>query len=66
VNGLLRQYFHKRTDLRVHGRNVLKAVEDRLNNIHARSLGWQTPAQSSMPFYDDQAELPLESWRLLQ
>jgi transposase, IS30 family len=45
TNGLLRQYFPKRTDLRVHGPDVLKAVEDRLNNRPRKTLGWQTPAQ---------------------
>src|SRR6185436_11750721 len=44
-NGLLRQYFPKGTDLRVHSPEVLKAAEDRLNNRPRKTLGWQTPTQ---------------------
>ena len=45
ANGLPWQYFPKRTDLSVHGPDILKAVEDRLNNRPRKTLGWQTPAQ---------------------
>ena len=44
TNGLLRQYFPKGTDLRVHGAEDLRAVEDRLNNRPRKILGWRTPA----------------------
>ena len=45
TNGLLRQYFPKRTDLSVHGAEDLEAVEQRLNNRPRKTLGWFTPAQ---------------------
>ncbi|MER6076429.1 IS30 family transposase [Streptomyces sp. NPDC001817] len=45
TNGLLRQYFPKRTDLSIHTAEDLRAVEDRLNNRPRKALGWQTPAQ---------------------
>jgi transposase, IS30 family len=45
TNGLLRQYFPKRTDLSVHGAEDLEAVEQRLNNRPRKTLGWLTPTQ---------------------
>jgi IS30 family transposase len=45
TNGLLRQYFPKRTDLSVHGAKDLEAVEQRLYNRPRKTLGWLTPAQ---------------------
>jgi transposase, IS30 family len=45
TNGLLRQYFPKRTDLRVHTQADLVAVEERLNHRPRKVLGWRTPAQ---------------------
>lgn len=45
TNGLLRQYFPKRTNLSVHGPEDLRAVEDRLNNRPRKILGWKTPAE---------------------
>jgi IS30 family transposase len=45
TNGLLRQYFPKRTDLSVHGAQDLEAVEQRLNNRPRKTLGWLTPTQ---------------------
>jgi transposase, IS30 family len=44
-NGLLRQYFPKRTNLRVHTLADLLAVEERLNQRPRKVLGWRTPAQ---------------------
>ena len=46
TNGLLRQYFPKRTDLRVHTQADLLAVEERLNHRPRKVLGWRTPAQT--------------------
>jgi IS30 family transposase len=45
TNGLLRQYFPKRTDLRSYSINDLTDAEQRLNNRPRKVLGWQTPAQ---------------------
>lgn len=45
TNGLLRQYFPKRSDLRVNTPADLAAIEDRLNNRPRKTLGWLTPAQ---------------------
>jgi IS30 family transposase len=45
TNGLLRQYFPKRTDLSIHTLADLLAVEERLNHRPRKVLGWQTPAQ---------------------
>jgi IS30 family transposase len=45
TNGLLRQYFPKGTDLRVHTAADLLAVEDRVNNRPRKIHGWRTPAQ---------------------
>jgi IS30 family transposase len=45
TNGLLRQYFPKRTDLSIHSAEDLRAVEERLNNRPRKTLGWRTPAQ---------------------
>ncbi len=45
VNGLLRQYFPKSTDLAIHNVDDLRAVEDRLNNRPRKRHGWRTPAE---------------------
>jgi IS30 family transposase len=45
TNGLLRQYFPKGTDLRIHGPDVLAAVAAEINNRPRKCLGWATPAQ---------------------
>ena len=45
TNGLLRQYFPKRTDLRAFSPDDLTAVEHRLNHRPRKTLGWRTPHQ---------------------
>jgi IS30 family transposase len=44
TNGLLRQYFPKRTSLAAYTADDLRAVEERLNSRPRKTLGWQTPA----------------------
>ena len=43
TNGLLRQYFPKGTDLRVHAPGQLTAVAAELNARPRKTLGWNTP-----------------------
>ncbi|UZJ26987.1 IS30 family transposase (plasmid) [Rhodococcus antarcticus] len=44
MNGLLRDYFPKGTDLAVHPAQRLRAVADELNNRPRKTLNWATPA----------------------
>ena len=44
TNGLLRQYFPKGSDLRVHSLHRLAAVAAELNDRPRKTLGWDTPA----------------------
>ncbi len=45
TNGLLRQYFPKGTDLRLHSAEHLAAVAAEINSRPRKSLGWDTPAE---------------------
>jgi transposase, IS30 family len=44
TNGLLRQYFPKRANLRSYTVENLRRVEGLLNNRPRKTLGWATPA----------------------
>jgi transposase, IS30 family len=44
TNGLLRQYFPKHTDLRVHDAARIAEVAAELNDRPRKTLGWDTPA----------------------
>jgi len=46
TNGLLRQYFPKRGDPRVHTQADLDAVAAELNNRPRQTLGWLSPSQA--------------------
>jgi len=45
TNGLLRQYFPKNTDLRLHSAAHLNAVARELNNRPRQTLGWMKPSE---------------------
>jgi IS30 family transposase len=46
TNGLLRQYFPKRSDLRPHSQAHLDAVAAELNDRPRQTLGWKSPSQA--------------------
>ena len=45
VNGLLRQYFPKHSDLSVHSAETLSTIAAKLNDRPRKRLNWVTPAQ---------------------
>jgi Transposase and inactivated derivatives, IS30 family len=49
TNGLLRQYFPKGTDLRLHDADQLAAVAAELNARPRKTLGWHSPAVRLLP-----------------
>ena len=46
TNGLLRDYFPKRTNLAVHPAQRLLQVHDELNNRPRKTPGWKSPAHA--------------------
>ena len=46
TNGLLRQYFPRRSDLKLHSQGDLDAVAAELNDRPRQTLGWRSPSQS--------------------
>lgn len=46
VNGLLRQYLPKRTNLAAYSQAELDQIADRINNRPRKVLGWRTPAEA--------------------
>jgi IS30 family transposase len=44
TNGLLRQYFPKGTDLRVHNAEQLAMAAAELNDRPRKTLGWDSPS----------------------
>lgn len=56
TNGLLRQYFPKSTDLRVHDRARLDAVAAELNERPRKTLGWDNPADQLAVYLTERAD----------
>jgi IS30 family transposase len=56
TNGLLRQYFPKGTDLRVHSREQLSQVAAELNERPRKTLGWASPATLLRTLIDQPGE----------
>jgi len=61
TNGLLRQYFPKRTDLARHSAEDLRAVAATLNSRPRKTLGWRTPAEALNEFLRSSAASTLSA-----
>lgn len=53
MNGLLRQYFPKGTDLSVYSEDYLDAVAEELNDRPRKTLGWRKPSEVFLDLIND-------------
>jgi IS30 family transposase len=58
INGLLREYLPKGTDLSVHDADALQAIEDRLNDRPRKRFGYRTPREQLAKLLQEHHEQP--------